>query len=70
LLETPNYTIDFLRSNPEYNLSLNHLYILRSFTQFELLFFEQSYINHLKPELNSSKTVVYPFSNWNPAYGS
>lgn len=68
LLESPNYILEFIKLNPEYNLSLNHLYILRSFTQFELLFAEQSYIAHLGPELNSSNTIIYPFSNWDPAF--
>ena len=51
LVETPNYILEFVSLNPNYKLSLNQLYILRSFTQFKTLFYEQSYISYLKPQL-------------------
>jgi len=68
LVETPNYILEFVNLNPTYKLSLNQLYILRSFTQFQILLYEQSYISYFKPQLNTSKTVVFPFSNWSPKY--
>nr|YP_009486102.1 hypothetical protein [Cantharellus lutescens]AWA82226.1 hypothetical protein [Cantharellus lutescens] len=66
----PNLALEFIKRYPDYKLNLNDLYILRSFTQFELLFLEQSYINMFKPDLNTHTLVNFPFSNWTSAYSS
>lgn len=66
----PNHVLEFINRYPDYKLNLNDLYILRSFTQFELLFLEQSYINMFKPDLNTQTLVNFPFSNWTSAYSS
>ena len=39
------------------------MFILRSFTQFEARLYEQFLLSHFRPKLNSSYTVVFPFSN-------
>lgn len=54
ILFTPNHLIEFLNKNPNYRLSLNDIYILRSFTQFEIRVLEQALISNFKPNLNSS----------------
>lgn len=64
LLITNNYVNNFIKQNPEHELSLESLFILRSFTQFEARFFEQVLLTHFRPKLNSSYTVVFPFRNW------
>lgn len=64
LLITNNYINNFTKQNPEHELSLESLFILRSFTQFEARLYEQVLLTHFRPKLNSSYTVVFPFSNW------
>lgn len=66
----PNHVFEFIQRYPDYKLNLNDLYILRSFTQFELLFLEQSYITMFKPDLNTHTLVNFPFSNWTSGYSS
>ena len=36
ILITPNHLLEFKKSNPNYKLSLNGIYMLRSLTQFEI----------------------------------
>lgn len=64
LIITNNYINDFSKQNPEHELSLESLFILRSFTQFEARLYEQFLLTHFRPRLNSSYSVVFPFSNW------
>jgi hypothetical protein len=63
LIITNNYINNFTAQNPEYELSLESLFILRSFTQFEARLYEQIFLSQFRPKLNSSYTVVFPFSN-------
>nr|AVD96792.1 GIY-YIG homing endonuclease [Ophiostoma novo-ulmi subsp. novo-ulmi] len=64
ILITSNYINNFTKQNPEHELSLESLFILRSFTQFEARLYEQFLLTHLMPSLNSTYTVVFPFSSW------
>lgn len=64
VLITNNYISNFTEQNPKYELNLESLFILRSFTQFEARFYEQILLSQFRPKLNSSYTVVFPFSNW------
>lgn len=64
LIITNNYINNFTKQNPEHELSLESLFILRSFTQFEARLYEQFFLSHFRPKLNSSYTVIFPFSNW------
>lgn len=64
LLITNNYINNFTKENPEHELSLESLFILRSLTQFEARLYEQVFFTQFRPKLNSSYTVVFPFSNW------
>lgn len=64
LIITNNYINNFTNINPEHELSLESLFILRSFTQFEARLYEQLLLTHFRPKLNSSYTVVFPFNNW------
>lgn len=64
LIITNNYINNFTKINPEHELSLESLFILRSFTQFEARLYEQLLLTHFRPKLNSSYTVVFPFNNW------
>nr|YP_009262012.1 GIY-YIG endonuclease [Chrysoporthe austroafricana]AMX22087.1 GIY-YIG endonuclease [Chrysoporthe austroafricana] len=64
LIITNNYINNFTKQNPEQELSLESLFILRSFTQFEARLYEQILLTEFRPKLNSSYTVVFPFSNW------
>jgi hypothetical protein len=40
------------------------LFILRSFAQFEARLYEQFFLTQFRPKLNSSYTVIFPFSNF------
>lgn len=64
LIITDNYVNNFTKQNPEYELSLESLFILRSFTEFEVRFYEQFLLTQFRPKLNSIYNVVFPFSNW------
>jgi len=64
LIITNNYISSFTKLNPEHELSLESLFILRSVTQFEARLYEQILLTQFWPKLNSSHTVVFPFSNW------
>ena len=63
LVITNNYINNFTKQNPEHELCLESLFILRSFTQFEVRFYEQLLLTHFRPPLNSSYIVVFPFNN-------
>lgn len=63
LIITNNYINDFTKRNPEHELSLESLFILRSFTQFEARLYEQFLLTQFRPKLNSNYTVVFPFSD-------
>lgn len=64
LIITTNHINNFIQQNPEYELDLESLFILRAFTQFEARVYEQVILTHYRPKLNSSYTVVFPFNNW------
>jgi hypothetical protein len=64
LLITNNYINNFTKQHLEHELSLESLFILRSFTQFEARFFEQILLTQFRPKLNSTYTVVFPFNKW------
>lgn len=64
LIITNNYINNFTKENPEHELSLESLFILRSFTQFEARLMEQILLTEYRPKLNSSYTVIFPFINW------
>jgi len=64
LIISNNYINNFTKQNIEHELSLESLFILRSFTQFEARLYEQILLTQFRPKLNSSYTVVFPFSNW------
>ena len=55
LLKTPNHTLLFIASIPEYRLDANKLFMLRSLTQFEARVFEQAILSYYNPDLNSTK---------------
>lgn len=72
-----NHITAFLKTKNKESLNANYLkllnqemlsdqeiYILRSFTQFEARIYEQSIITTLKPVLNSTLVVTFPFLNW------
>jgi hypothetical protein len=63
LIITNNYINNFTKQNPEHELSLESLFILRSFTQFEGRLYEQFFLTQFRPKLNTNYTVVFPFSN-------
>ena len=63
LIITNNYINNFTKQNPEHELSLESLFMLRSITQFEVRLYEQFWLTRSRPELNSNYTVVFPFSN-------
>nr|YP_009072388.1 truncated GIY-YIG endonuclease [Sclerotinia borealis]AHX83030.1 truncated GIY-YIG endonuclease [Sclerotinia borealis] len=63
LIVTSNYINNFIKQNPEHELSLESLFILRSLTQFEARLFEQVLLTQFRPKLNSNYTVVFPYSN-------
>ena len=64
LIITTNYINSFVKQNPGYELDLDSLFILRAFTQFEARVYEQTLLTKYRPKLNSSYTVVFPFSSW------
>lgn len=61
---TTNHINNFIKQNPGRELGLASLFILRAFTQFEARVYEQALLTHYRPKLNSSYTVVFPFSSW------
>lgn len=61
---TTNHISNYLQQNPESELGLDSLFILRSFTQFEARIYEQALLTYYKPKLNSGYTVVFSFGNW------
>ena len=63
ILITNNYIITFLQQNPGLDLGIESLSILRSFTQFEARLYEQAFLTHYLPKLNSGFTVLFPFVN-------
>jgi hypothetical protein len=63
LILTNNYINNFTKQNPEYELSLESLFILRSITQFEVRLYEQFWLTQFRPGLNSNYVVGFPFSN-------
>ena len=63
LIITNNYINNFIKPNPEHELSLESLFILRSISQFEARLHEQFLLAEFRPKLNSSYTIVFPFSN-------
>ena len=63
LIITNNYINNFIKQNPEHELSLESLFILRSISQFEARLHEQFLLAEFRPKLNSSNTIVFPFSN-------
>jgi len=44
-------------------LTDQEIYILRSFTQFEARIYEQSLITKIKPVLNNTLVITFPFLN-------
>ena len=63
LILTNNYINNFTQQNPEYELSLESLFILRSITQFEVRLYEQFWLTQFRPKLNSNYGVGFPFSS-------
>lgn len=63
LIITNNHINNFIKQNPEYELSLESLFILRSISQFEARLYEQFLLTRYRPKLNSNYIVVFPFSN-------
>lgn len=59
LIITTNHINSFIQQNPEIELGLDLLFILRSFTQFEARFYEQAFLTHYKPKLNGNHTVNF-----------
>jgi hypothetical protein len=68
ILINSNPLIEFLNKNPNFRLSLNDKYILRSLNQIERKFLEQALISHFKPKLNSYHSIFYSLINWNLNY--
>ncbi len=66
LLKTPQHTLLFIASKPEYRLDANKLSLLRSLTQLEARVIAM--LSYFNPELNSTKFVRYGFINWSPYY--
>ncbi|GAA5135333.1 hypothetical protein GCM10023339_73170 [Alloalcanivorax gelatiniphagus] len=62
MILTDNLINSFIKLNPEIELSLDSLFILRSFTLFEARVYEQIFLTQLMPKLNGSYTVIFPFT--------
>jgi hypothetical protein len=69
ILITTNHISKYLQQNPESELGLDSLFILRSFTQFEARIYEQALLTHYRPKLNSGYTVIFSFGNWKRGNG-
>ena len=62
IIITTNHFTEFFKTNLDI-ISVEHQYILRSFTQFEARIYEQALISYYHPNLNNSNIVVFPFMN-------